>query len=71
MARADVPGLVHAWLIRNVEDPRHFVSLALWSDAGSRRAWKQHERSAEHMGACRALCEEMVGSDFELAVEVS
>jgi len=26
---------------------------------------------AEHMGPCRALCEEMAGSQFELAVEVS
>jgi len=70
-ARADVPGLVNARLIRDVEDARHFVSLAWWTDAASRRAWKQHERFAEHMGACRALCEEMAGSDFELAVEVS
>jgi len=69
--RANVPGLEGASLIQDTGDPRHFVSFALWSDAGARGAWKQMAGFAEHLGACRALCEEMAGSDFELAAEVS
>ena len=69
--RANAPGLVHAFLIRDDGESRHFVSFALWSDAASRGVWKQQDGFAEHLGACRALCEEFAGSDFELAAEVS
>src|SRR3990172_3827352 len=67
--RTNAPGLVRASLIRDTGDQRHFISFALWSDAGSRAAWKQQEGFGEHLGACRALCEEFTGSDFELAAE--
>lgn len=69
--RSNAPGPIHARLIRDLADPRHFVSFALWEDAATRGAWKTTDGFAEHLGACRALCEEFSGADFDLAVEVT
>ena len=69
--RDTIPGFVSASLIRDSEDPRHFVSVARWEDEGSRAAWKSNPAFAEKFMACRSLCEEFAGGDFDLAVHVS
>ncbi|MGH2717757.1 MAG: putative quinol monooxygenase [Actinomycetota bacterium] len=68
--RADHQGFQTASLIRDADDPRHFVSFARWDDAESRAAWKQSPGFAQRMGACRALCDQFSGSDYATAVQI-
>ena len=64
-------GLVSASLIQDEGNPGHFVSIALWDRPESRAAWKSHTAFPGKLGACRELCEEFTGGDYELAVQVS
>lgn len=61
------PGFLSARLIRDLEDPLHFVSFASWQDVDSVRAWKQQPDFAEHFQKCRALCTDMRSAVYELA----
>lgn len=61
------PNLERARLIRDRGDPRHFVSFAEWEDAASRDAWKQSPEFAEKFGACRKLCDDFYGGDYDEA----
>ena len=69
--RETVPGLVSASLIQDEGNAGHFVSIALWDRPESRAAWKSHDDFPGKLGACRELCEEFTGGDYELAVHVS
>jgi heme-degrading monooxygenase HmoA len=64
----NVPGFVSATLVRDTQDPRHFVSFSSWKDAGARDAWKNSDGFAEKFPATRELCDAFRGGDFELAV---
>jgi heme-degrading monooxygenase HmoA len=63
----NIEGFVSATLIRDTEDPRHFVSFSAWKDAASRDAWKSSPGFAEKFPAARELCDEFHGGDFQLA----
>lgn len=69
-ARKTQPSLITVSLLRDTNDPRHFVSIAEWTDAASRKAWKDSDGFAEHFGAARALCDDMYGSDYERVVTI-
>jgi heme-degrading monooxygenase HmoA len=69
-SRQNVDGFVSATLVRDVANPRHFVSFSPWTDAASRDAWKASAGFAEKMGAARALCDDFYGSDYSLAADV-
>lgn len=68
--KAENPGFQVANLIRDVENPRHFISFAVWDDPASRRAWKSNPGFGSRMMACRQLCDDMQGSDYEVAVHI-
>jgi heme-degrading monooxygenase HmoA len=68
--KATVPGFAGASLIRDVADPRHFVSFAIWESSDARSRWQAHEGFAERLGGCRALCDDFTGASFELASRV-
>ncbi len=68
--RKDHPALEAASLIRDQGDPRHFLSFASWEDPEARAAWKQSPEFAERFGACRELCDDFYGSDYERAVVI-
>ncbi|MEX0833107.1 MAG: antibiotic biosynthesis monooxygenase family protein [Actinomycetota bacterium] len=65
------PGLTSASLIRDAENPRHFVSFAEWKDEGSRKGWQSHEEFPAKLSRCRELCDEFVGGSYDLAARVS
>ena len=69
--KASIPGFITASLLRDSEDPRNFVSVAKWESPDARTKWKAHEGFAEHLMACRKLCDGFEGGDFDLAVLVS
>lgn len=64
--RASAPGFLGARLIRDLDDPRHHVSFAEWESHAARQAWRARPGFAERMGACRALCEDMRGANYDL-----
>jgi heme-degrading monooxygenase HmoA len=68
--RSTQPALIGAGLIRDEGDPNHFVSFAQWADAPARNAWKNSEGFMERFSACRALCDDFKGSDYERIVTV-
>jgi heme-degrading monooxygenase HmoA len=64
------PALEEASLIRDDDDPGHFLSIAKWQDSSARDAWKQSAGFAERFGACRALCDEFSGTNYDRLVHV-
>lgn len=60
-------GLETIVLIRDVDDPRHFVSYSIWDAAASRDEWKGRSGFAERLKACVELCDEFHGGDYRLA----
>ena len=67
----NIPGFVAATLIRDAQDPRHFVSFSPWNDAEAREVWKASDGFRDGFANARALCDDFQGGDFELAVAVS
>jgi heme-degrading monooxygenase HmoA len=68
--KAEAPGLIEAHLLRDDQDPRHFLSLSEWSDEGSRDNWRSHADFRAHLDAARGLCDTFSNSDYALATEV-
>jgi heme-degrading monooxygenase HmoA len=60
----NIPGFVSATLIRDTQDPHHFVSFSAWQDAASRDAWKSSAGFGEKFPTVRELCDEFQGGDF-------
>ena len=60
-------GFGSARLLRDGDDPRHFLSFSDWADAASRDAWKSSPGFAKGLAACRELCDDFVGSDYSQA----
>jgi heme-degrading monooxygenase HmoA len=54
-------------LLRDMEEPQHFVSLGTWDDRDSINAWRSTPEFAEKLGRCRELCEDFRARDFTLA----
>ncbi|MCO1576063.1 antibiotic biosynthesis monooxygenase [Crossiella sp. SN42] len=52
---ADQPGIKGYTLSRHSEDPRQYVNIAVWTDAGALRAAVAHPEFGAHVGALRAL----------------
>jgi quinol monooxygenase YgiN len=62
------PGARDFLLIRDVADPRHFVSIGRWQDLGTVTLSRSRERFLSQFRRCQALCEHSQGSDFILVV---
>jgi heme-degrading monooxygenase HmoA len=67
---AESPGAEAFVLIQDREDPRQFVSFGAWRDWDSVDAWRSSTVFAEHMGACRELCEDFRPGDSTLRAMV-
>ena len=65
------PAFIAATLLRDQNDPRHFVSFARWTDQGARAAWKGSEGFASGHATCRSFCDDFYGSDYDRSVEVA
>jgi heme-degrading monooxygenase HmoA len=69
-ALANAPGAESFVLIREVADPRRFVSFGAWEDAETVKAWRERPEFQQGLAACRALCEDFRPSDSTLAAAV-
>ncbi len=68
--RASAPGFLGARLIRNTTDPCHFVSFAEWESPSARQAWRELPEFSAKLNACKGLCEDMRGVNYDLAVAI-
>jgi heme-degrading monooxygenase HmoA len=69
-SRRTHPGLRVAHLMRDDEQPGHYLSISEWADEASRAAWRQAPEFRELYGACVALCETSRGADYEDVVTI-
>lgn len=65
-----VPGFEHGRLLRDVNDPNHFVSIAGWEDAKSRADWMEMPEFADFLNTCKELCDDFRPGMFEEVVSV-
>ena len=63
----NAPGAGSFVLIRDMDEPGHFVSFGTWADLESVSAWRSMPEFAVLLGRCRALCEEFRAGDYALA----
>jgi heme-degrading monooxygenase HmoA len=57
-------------LMRDLEVPQRYLSLAPWESFEAQQAWKDDPEFRERIGRVRAHCDEFEPSTFELAAEV-
>ncbi len=67
--RASAPGLQSAQLIRDSEDPCHFISFARWETREAMQTWRSLPDFATKLSACRALCDDFRGSSYTMAAQ--
>jgi heme-degrading monooxygenase HmoA len=63
----NAPGAASFVLIRDLDEPGHFLSFGRWTDLESVRAWRARPEFADLLGRCRALCEAFRAGDYALA----
>ena len=68
--KSTAPGFLGARLIRDTEEPLHFVSFAEWQSDSARQRWRGLPEFGPRFNACRELCVEMRGANYDLAAEV-
>ena len=68
---SEVPGAVWATLLRNLDDPRRFVSFGPWDSMEAVAAWRAMPEFAERVAGIRDLLESFEPAAFEAVVEVS
>jgi len=65
-----VPGFGSATLIRDINNPNHFISMSDWDDPKMRDQWKNSPEFAEGMARVRELTDDFSGGDYVVAVRV-
>jgi heme-degrading monooxygenase HmoA len=66
-SQTNAPGAESFVLIRDMEQPRHFLSVGTWANLESVLAWRDTPEFARLLGRCRELCEEFHAGDYSLA----
>ena len=57
-------------LVRDLDQPGHFMSFAPWESFDAQQAWKSLPEFPERIGRVRAHCHEFQPSTFELVTAV-
>jgi heme-degrading monooxygenase HmoA len=68
---AQMPGSGTFHLVRDIDDPSHFMSFGDWDSFSAQDAWKLEAEFRERIGRVRAHCDEFTPSVFELVASVS
>lgn len=67
----ETPGSGTFRLLRDAEQPGHFMSFAPWESFDAVQAWTRHPEFAERMGRASAHCDDFKSTTYELVAEVS
>ena len=65
-----IEGFGSARLLRDAEDPRHFLSYSNWASGAARDAWKSSPAFAAGLASCRELCDDFRGADYSETASV-
>jgi heme-degrading monooxygenase HmoA len=69
-SQANMAGAQGFTLLRQVDDPRHFVSFGSWQTREQVDAWRSNEGFQQRLARCRELCDDFAGTDFTVASAV-
>jgi heme-degrading monooxygenase HmoA len=67
---SEMPGSGTFDLVRDVDEPSHFMSFGLWESHDAQHAWKEQPDFPERIGRVRAHCDDFHPSVFELVTTV-
>jgi heme-degrading monooxygenase HmoA len=67
----DQPGSGTFRLVRDVDEPSHYLSFAPWESFEAQATWKQTDEFAARMSRVRAHVDGFEPSTYELVVELS
>ena len=67
----EVPGAVWATLLRDLDDPSHFLSFGPWGSVEAIENWRASDGFRERVGRIRELLESFEPVTGEAVVEVS
>ena len=65
-----MPGSATFRLVRNLDEPAHYMSFAPWESFEAQNAWKELPEFRERIGRVRAHCEDFQPSTLELVTSV-
>ena len=65
-----MPGSGTFRLVRDLDNPGHYMSFAPWESSEAQQAWKDLAEFRERIGRVRAHCEDFTPSVFELVTWV-
>jgi heme-degrading monooxygenase HmoA len=66
-----MPGSGTFRLVRDLEQPGHYMSFAPWESFEAQRDWKEQPEFRERIGRVRSHCEDFRPSTHELVTEVA
>ena len=66
----DQPGVRTLRLVRDLKEPRKFISFADWDGIESIRAWKETPEFREQIGRVKQHTDDFTAAEAELAVRV-
>ena|SRR2546423_9623862 len=70
-AQREASGAQGFVLIRQVEDPRRFVSFGSWDSKEAVDLWRSSPDFTKYMGSCREVCEDFRPADSTVAAVVA
>ena len=68
---SSMPGSGTFRLVRDLDNPNHYMSFAPWESFDAQDSWKQSPEFAERIGRVRSHCEDFRPSTLELVTTVA
>ena len=68
---SELPGSQTFRLVRDLDQPSHYMSFAPWDSFEAQNAWKSLPEFPERIGRVRAHCEDFKPITYELVTTVS
>jgi len=70
-AQREASGAQGFVLIRQMDDPRHFVSFGSWDGKEAVDRWRSSPDFTKYLGSCREVCEDFRPADSTVAAVVA
>jgi heme-degrading monooxygenase HmoA len=68
---SSMPGSGTFRLVRDLDNPSHFMSFAPWDSFEAQTAWREQPEFPERIGRVRSHCEDFQPSTLELVTTVA
>jgi len=70
-AQREAAGAQGFVLLREADDPQHFVSFGAWENNEAVDRWRSSPEFGKYLGACRELCDDFRSIDSSVAAVVA